>query len=210
MSRIAHSVLLVAAFGLVTSASAQRLRIATPGSMLLQGDLSYSYSGGQQVTAGTATDLAETHTVLLGPSFGYFVIDGLYIGAVLNYVRTTAVDAGANETVTDALVIGLRPAYYFPLRPGRALSIYVRGLLGYTSEGTVSRPKGGSRTELSSSGFAGGAGAGVAFAFGGLWGGVLQVGLDYTYMGLSQDATSVQSDVRKHVIAIATSMGVYF
>lgn len=194
------------------TAQAQDLRFTRPGSMFLQGAVSFSHTSGESEVKGTKADLPTTNTIAAGPIFGYFVIDGLHLGLGIGGARTSSEDDDGNESITSTFDIAFVPAYYFPLRPTRSLSLYLQGAIGYSSGGTESKPKSGSSTETTVSGFAGGIGGGLAFAFGALWGGVIRIGIDYTYKSLTQDGKdgAPDTDRRTHTIAVGTGMGVYF
>ncbi len=212
MTRFTLPFLLAATVGLVATASAQNLRFGTRGSMLLQGGIGYMYQGGEADTNGNKVDTPTSHTITLAPEFGYFVIDGLHLGIVAKYIRTSTENAAKTEQIASTAAFALRPAYYFALMPSRALSLYLRGGIGYANSTVETTPDGGSGTEESASGFYGGAGAGLAFAFGGAWGGVIQLGLDYTYLGLTQETqgSNVETDVSTNILTFETSFGVYF
>ncbi len=87
----------------------------------------------------------------------------------------------------------------------------VLGTAGFALDGTTN-VTGNTRTTTEYSGFTGGAGIGVAFGFGGYWGGVLQLGADYTFRGLSgvPAGSNIKESREQHVISIGTSLGVYF
>jgi hypothetical protein len=201
---------------LAPTASAQNLRLGKQGSSLLQGDISFSYKASSSKTAGQITENPDQTDLLIGPAYGYFVINGLMLGVVLDYHRqtTTSVD-NLTESTTQGLLLGFRPAYYHPLMPSRALQFYVRGLLGfaYDASETLTTSNGvRSSTNVKNTGFAGGLGAGVAFGFGAYWGGVLQLGVDYTYRGTSgtEAGSNIAIDYTEHIISVGTSIGVYF
>ncbi|MFT5430719.1 MAG: hypothetical protein ACI9OJ_001395, partial [Myxococcota bacterium] len=125
---------------------------------------------------------------------------------------SSSTNANKDETISSSVLVAVRPAYYIALRPSRSLSLYFRGLIGYAGGGLESKPQGGGGSETTIGGFAGGAGAGVAFAFGGAWGGVVQLGLDYLYQGLSSETvgSTIKSDMKLHTVSFGTSLGVFF
>ncbi|MFT5431787.1 MAG: hypothetical protein ACI9OJ_002485 [Myxococcota bacterium] len=198
------------------TASGQNLRLGKQGSSLLLGDISFSYTAKSSKRAGRVTESPDQTDLLIGPAYGYFVVNGLMLGVVLDYHRqtTTSVD-NVTESTTQGLLLGFRPAYYHPLMPSRALQLYVRGLLGfaYDAAETLTTSNGvRSSATVKNTGFAGGIGAGVAFGFGAYWGGVLQLGVDYTYRGTSgsEAGSNVSVDYSEHIVSVGAAIGVYF
>ncbi len=194
------------------SANAVDLGFGKKGSLLLEGELKFSYESGESDADGTTADLDTEMELTLLPGVHYFVIDNLGLGLVVGYNRKTVTDSDDNENITSGLVFGFSPSYWIPLRPSRSLNLYIHALAGYISRGSESKPDGGDSSETTESGFIGGAGVGVAFVFGGAWGGIIRVGLDYSIMLTSVEVNGEDAKLSftRHNIAFGTAMGLYF
>ena len=195
-----------------TGANAEPLTFGQQGSFLLQGGIGYMYESSEVTSTIGVDNTSATHTVNVGPEFGYFIVDNFHFGIALKYLFTHAATEGGSVSNDSSVLIGLRPAYYIPLNETRGASVYLRGLIGYSGGNISNQDDSDDVLEFDYDGLAAGAGLGLAFAFGGDLGGVVQIGLDYLYRNVTTTIvdTVLQFDLVAHRITIGIDVGLYF
>ncbi len=142
----------------------QKARFAQKGKFHLGGGLNYS-STSSKMTKPTETDATDSSSFGFMPAIGYFVIDGLEVGAIIDYTSSSEGDADSSR-----FALGPQVAYYYKASPvlypyGRAAWVF-----NLSEDNGDDAEYGGNKLRV---------GAGVGVAFGHKVGGLLSLGLDY-------------------------------
>lgn len=120
-------------------------------------NLGFSSANSKSEYSGVELGEAKTTNLQFNPSFGYFVIDNLYVG-LSSQIGSTKITVGEDETRSSNLSLLPTVGYYFPVKGN--VKPYVQGAVGFASQNEKS-----GNIELKYSGLGYGAGAGVAYFF---------------------------------------------
>lgn len=102
------TLLVVAIMFVVAFAHAQ----TEQGSMLVGGDVSLDFATNKADVGGTSVDIGKTTEIEFSPQFGYFIKDGLAIGAEVLYQSTKFEADGGGESTSSLVGIGPFVKYY--------------------------------------------------------------------------------------------------
>lgn len=174
----------VALAALALPATAWSFKLERP-EMIQSG--TFTFGGNLSFAALTETntpkggDDAETSVSRFGiaPNIGYFVMDGLEIGAMLDYHQASSEPDGGDKAETSGYGVGLYGAYYFNFLKDNALFPYVGVSLRYLSE-TPGEDLEVSGTDIRP-------GIGLMLAIGGRTGGFMKLGVDYQIMSTTAE-----------------------
>lgn len=83
------------------------------GSMIVGGDISLDFQTNKVESGGNSVDVGKTNTIEFSPQFGYFISDGLAVGAEVLYQSITfKPDGGGNDTKASVVALGPFVKYY--------------------------------------------------------------------------------------------------
>lgn len=139
----------------------------------------FTFGGGLNIASLTITDTpeggdgADTDSTAIGiaPNIGYFVIDSLEIGVLLDYHSASSKPEGGDEVESSGFGVGLYGAYYFNFLEGNALYPYIGASFRYLSD-TLGEDLESSGTDIRP-------GIGLMMAIGSRTGGWMKLGVDY-------------------------------
>ncbi len=109
MKNIRFYLVLILSLTIVHISSAQ----TDKGNMIVGGSLALDFDKDSREVAGNSIDFGNTTTLILSPTVGYFVIDGLVLGAEVSFQRSKfKPDQGDGESTSSLFTFGPFAKYY--------------------------------------------------------------------------------------------------
>lgn len=184
MSRKLLGALVAAAF-LVVPATAWSFKLQKPemtnkGTFTFGGGLNLAFLTDTIEIDGVDGDAEVSRsTIGIAPQIGYFAMDNLEIGVLLDYHSSTTEPDGGDAVETSGYAVGAGVAYYFNFMEKNALYPYVGASVRYQSD-TPAEDVTVSGTDIRP-------GVGLMLAVGSRTGGFMKLGLDYQILSLSTE-----------------------
>lgn len=141
-------------------------------------------------------------TIAIAPQIGYFVMNGLEIGALLDYHSTTTEPEGGDELETSGFGIGAYVAYYFPWLEGNAMYPYIGASARYLSETPGE--------DIEESGYDLRPGVGLMLAIGSRTGGFMKLDVAYQIRSMTTEVDGDEAGTSDTSgLAIGLGFGLY-
>ncbi len=173
----------------------------------------FTFGGGLNISSLTITDKLEvagmdveaessSTTIGIAPSIGYFVMDSLEIGVLLDYHSSSVEPEEGDAVESSGFGIGAYGAYYFPWLKGNAMFPYIGASFRYLSETP------GEDTEVS--GYDIRPGVGLMLAIGSRTGGWMKLAVDYQIMSTTTELDGDEAGTRDTSgLVVGAGFGLY-